>query len=122
MLLSLVFPLGRSKMGFDNGLLLAEKCAGLNGHLSCSETICVSAQTFWRRIEMTEWTEEWPTEPGWYWFVGHLDCWSDKELHSVRVRVSEAARNGVVYVVDGNFMYEDESVGMWCPAIFPEPL
>jgi len=72
-------------------------------------------------VDEENWTEEWPTEPGWYWFIGRLHHWCDEELRSVRVYVSGATRSGVVYETDGRFIYEDESAGVWCPAVLPEP-
>ena len=73
---------------------------------------------------MTEWTKEWPTEPGRYWFWGQVSrSWTGKECKPdyflVKVR---RCVNGVMYVTDGRFIYEAEGAkGVWCLAIVPEP-
>lgn len=52
-----------------------------------------------------EWTPDWPTEPGWYWFYGNKYGESRVSMGTVRVdRIS----NGVMTVMDGHFMYPSE--------------
>ncbi len=52
-----------------------------------------------------EWTTDWPTAPGWYWFYGRR---YGEEMHSLgTVEVSKAS-NGVIRVLGGAFMYRQE--------------
>ena len=72
---------------------------------------------------MTKWTEEWPTEPGKYWFWGQkFRNWSGEYkpgMYLVKVR---QCVNSLVYVTDGHFIYEEEGArGQWQPAVVPEP-
>ena len=71
---------------------------------------------------MTKWTEEWPTEPGRYWFWGQSDYGMrglPARLYSV---VVHKADRGPVYVADGSFMYRGGGGwGVWCRAVLPEP-
>ena len=70
--------------------------------------------------DQNEWSDEWPTEPGTYWFYGW--DWGDfnrePELHYVRVkRIS----NGVAHITDGNFVLKgDKWYGKWQIADLPE--
>jgi hypothetical protein len=74
-------------------------------------------------MSKTEWTEEWPTEPGYYWFYGW--CWRSEirdgkapRFFYVRVR---PCSNSMMYVTDGHFMYEEEGgYGLWSKAQLPE--
>ena len=64
------------------------------------------------------WTKEWPTEPGWYWFYGHL-YGEDRDSEYGIVRVYEIS-NGVMRTIDGQFMYEaDGHDGIFTKAILP---
>lgn len=68
---------------------------------------------------MANWTKEWPTCPGYYWFYGW--CFGDRDRaakhHYVKVR---KIANGVSYVADGHFLYKAEGGdGYWSPAITP---
>lgn len=82
-------------------------------------------------MEIT-WSEEWPTEPGDYWFYGWT--WLDNTMerngppkyHHVQVHVT--AGGARVYIARGNFMYKsnlvrnyERHVGVWTPVTFPEP-
>ena len=51
------------------------------------------------------WSSEYPTEPGWYWFFGRKYGEERYSLGTVRVI---PISNGIMYVLDGNFMYESE--------------
>lgn len=70
---------------------------------------------------MTEWTDEWPIEPGWYWFWGqpHYGLRNlDSELYSVRVYETST---DLAFVAGGDFMYRGGGGwGLWCPAILPD--
>lgn len=70
-------------------------------------------------MEEREWSAEWPTKPGWYWFFGYLYGGETREYAPVQVfKVS----NGVVRTVNGNFMYRSEGhLGLFIPAIVPSP-
>lgn len=71
---------------------------------------------------MTEWTKEWPTEPGWYWFYGQkFRGWNDDGDPQLYMVIVHKTRNGVACVVDGHFMYAQEGAwGWWQPAILPD--
>jgi len=72
-----------------------------------------------------DWTEDWPTEPGHYWFYG----WCFRPWGSVRVRPPEwhfvrvsRTANSLAFVTDGHFLYKSEGgEGLWMPAMLPEP-
>ncbi|MHA2063251.1 MAG: hypothetical protein ACXABY_02600 [Candidatus Thorarchaeota archaeon] len=50
-----------------------------------------------------KWTNEWPTNPGWYWFYGNKYGEATAEIGIVRViKVS----NGVAHTLDGHFMFK----------------
>ena len=66
------------------------------------------------------WTTEWPTEPGHYWFYGW--CFRDRDkpakFHCVEVWKLQKGR---AYVTDGHFLYKAEGAeGVWQPVEFPE--
>ncbi len=52
-----------------------------------------------------EWTSDWPTKPGWYWFYGQKYGEVERSMSTIRVR---RAMNGVYRVIDGHFMYQQE--------------
>lgn len=67
-----------------------------------------------------DWTKEWPTTPGFYWFFGPKYS-RDKRTttHLVEVWPSKPKPT---YVLDGNFLYqEDGGKGLWAPAEIPKP-
>jgi len=66
---------------------------------------------------MTEWTTEWPTTKGWYWFYG----WDfgrgrsgreEPTLYPVRIK---KVSNGYMYVCEGYFIYKGQAEGLWLP-------
>jgi hypothetical protein len=72
---------------------------------------------------MTEWTEEWPTERGWYWFLGQTSkmMW-DREPEKVPVRVHRDATGKPVHVGGGRFLYKGEGArGLWTRMVMPDP-
>lgn len=70
------------------------------------------------------WTNQWPTEPGEYWFYGW--CWGsrarDPQMHFVRAsRTGPPEHPGLVVVTDGHFLWQSEGgLGLWCPAKLPD--
>ena len=69
--------------------------------------------------KMDEWSLEWPTEPGHYWFYGWCfrDRKRDAELHFVKV---SKISNGVCRVTKGYFLYKQEKgFGLWMKATLP---
>ena len=67
-----------------------------------------------------EWTIEWPTEPGNYWFYGYRfrSRTSPPELNLVKAR---GVRNGVALIVEGSFMFREEGAyGVWIKANLPD--
>jgi len=71
-----------------------------------------------------EWSKEWPTEPGWYWFCGWKTKWlfdnkSIPLLQTLKVRIS--GNNYPMYICDGHFMFkEDHPIGFFLPLETPE--
>ena len=65
------------------------------------------------------WTKEWPTTPGQYWFYGRRSSMRDKDdLFYVQVR---KIQNGVTYICEGSFLFEAEGAkGVWQPITLPE--
>ena len=67
------------------------------------------------------WTQEWPTEPGWYWFYGQcFRNWTGEWCPRLYYVTARRCSNGMVYTTDGHFMYEEEAQGWWQPAVLPE--
>jgi len=60
---------------------------------------------------MSEWTTEFPTEEGLYWFYGYrygkISCGSTNEPELSKVDV-HVVKNGFMYIADGQFMYEGD--------------
>lgn len=52
------------------------------------------------------WTQEWPTEPGMYWFYGQR--YQEKRVELCFLRVWESA-NSLFLVCEGNIMYKSEA-------------
>ena len=70
-----------------------------------------------------EWTAEWPTQNGHYWFYGW--CWKSEankpEMHFVRVGAI-ATPGKFAYVTNGHFLFVGEGAeGKWLKAELPEP-
>lgn len=71
---------------------------------------------------MKEWTKEWPTEPGWYWFFGwpysgEKDSGREPELNTVEVI---EIPNDLVFVRRGSFWYKsDGGEGLFRKATVP---
>ena len=71
------------------------------------------------RREELEWTIEWPTKPGQYWFYGFR--WKDRDrppkFYYVSVR---KIANGFAYVEGHAFMYKAEKdYGVWAQVELP---
>jgi len=69
-----------------------------------------------------QWTPEWPTAPGLYWFHGWAFLakpTSKPEMLFVEMFISGNDRP--VYVSGASFMYKSENNGLWSPANLPEP-
>jgi len=68
------------------------------------------------------WSEDWPTEPGHYWFSGRTHGYwaTDKpKMHFVEVRTTVTVP---LYFTDKGFFDEDDGAdGYWMPARVPEP-
>lgn len=75
----------------------------------------------------TEWTREWPTEPGWYWFYGRLSTLNgtrDGKPGRTELRPIQVFRcgdGGLAYSAMTFFIYESEGAeGWWVKAEIPE--
>lgn len=69
---------------------------------------------------MNDWTEEWPTAEGMYWFYGWL--WCDKYYTNLIERKPQCSivdvkriANGALYVSHGTFLHKNTGrhVGLW---------
>jgi len=69
-----------------------------------------------------QWTSEWPTEPGMYWFYGwpFLQGEPTDEPEWVSVEVFFDGGGKSVWVGGGHFMFKSENRGLWTPAILPD--
>lgn len=60
---------------------------------------------------MKQWTKEFPTKAGWYWFYGYrygrVSCGSEETPRLMTVKV-DTCNDGFVYIADGQFMYKSE--------------
>jgi len=71
-----------------------------------------------RQQRSLRWLNEWPTEPGQYWFYGKRFRSSKHELCLVEVN---KISNGVCYTTHGHFLYKAEGCeGKWQKVILPE--
>jgi hypothetical protein len=71
---------------------------------------------------MTEWTAEWPTESGRYWFYGwrFMPAY-DRSPELSLVEIWKSPSGGLLYVTGGHFLYKEEGArGVWQKAILPE--
>jgi len=59
-----------------------------------------------------EWSKEWPTKEGTYWFYGYrygrISCGFKCDPEYCFVRVFKAA-NGLMFKADGQFLYKSET-------------
>ena len=73
---------------------------------------------------MPEWSKEFPTEPGYYWFFG--DNLSNKpRVKDIKMRLVTMNFSGLPEC-EGNFMSESTSIGLWlkldAPSMPPKDL
>lgn len=74
------------------------------------------------KIMNTEWTKEFPNEPGTYWLCGWRFT-RDKVSGPAKLYLVTVLRtpNSLAYVCDGAFLYLSEGVeGLWTPAVIPD--
>lgn len=94
-----------------------------------SEELC-DVYKGWRylheKIEVN-WTREWPTEPGRYWFYGYpygkqkTEMGLGDKTPSLHLVNADKTSNSMVYVMDGQFLFRDSKIiGMFCKAELPE--
>lgn len=71
---------------------------------------------YWRNVaesnnDGNEWTRDWPTEPGSYWFYGYrygrVSCGYEKDRELCSVVVKKIS-NGVMLIESGSFMHREE--------------
>lgn len=66
---------------------------------------------------MKNWTDEWPSEPGSYWFHGLQYGHGKPRLCYVEVR---QASNALMHITNGAFMYKEERhKGKWQKVTLP---
>lgn len=67
------------------------------------------------------WHKEWPTEHDkYYWFYGWPFGDKNKEAEYVLVRARITGNNHIVFIGDGQFLYQSEAIGLWRDANLPE--
>lgn len=68
---------------------------------------------------MTQWTREWPTTPGRYWFFGRRSRSAERDELFAAIVVQ--ASNTMVHIIEGSFAYQEEgAVGRWAPMELPD--
>lgn len=69
---------------------------------------------------MSEWTEEAPTEKGYYWFYGEVDpCEMYEDEYELRTVEVWGGKN-TMYVSEGRFIYPEKVKGKWKKLETPE--
>lgn len=71
--------------------------------------------------EAHDWSSEWPTEPGRYWFYGWRSTFAknNSKPSLMMVNVRQVA-NSLMFITDGVFLYKGEGAeGVFCSAIAP---
>jgi len=71
--------------------------------------------------ELSEWTLEWPDEPGQYLFYGHRKSDPDRKFRLRLVRV-EMGSNSIFRATEGEFFYPSEQYGWFrrVDLVYPE--
>ena len=69
-----------------------------------------------------EWTKEFPTEKGEYWFYGHANKYSiyqqDKEWYYIKIR--KDSLGNIMYITEGSFIQESFMQGIFTKVKFPD--
>jgi hypothetical protein len=67
-----------------------------------------------------QWSPDWPTEPGWYWFYGHR--YPASKVRVLRL-VSADLERGLILLTDGDREYFPGNAGphVWARAEVPAP-
>lgn len=65
-----------------------------------------------------DWTREWPSKFGCYWFYGIAHGAKSPEL--MFVKAWQTGNSKIALVADGNFLYREEASGMFAVAETPE--
>ena len=69
---------------------------------------------------MEQWLDEWPKEPGYYWFYGKRFGKGEPKLCYVEVHRT-SVKSVPSYVTHGHFMYKQEGcTGKWQKVVLPE--
>lgn len=63
------------------------------------------------------WTEQWPTEPGWYWFYGTE---ADMAVRLMAVEVVVSNKQTLMYKAGMVYIYPQSAFGVWLPIVMPE--
>ena len=70
---------------------------------------------------MSEWTAEYPSEEGWFWFYGYpSECakrFKDCQLMPVQVR---KASKGFMVCTEARFLFPRDCDGVWMPMTVPD--
>lgn len=69
---------------------------------------------------MNDWTDNWPSISGFYWFYGKRFA-NDTDNRLFMSRVHRKDNGDCIYICDGNFLYKSEGAeGVWKPIEKPE--
>ena len=70
------------------------------------------------------WIEEWPTEPGWYWFYGWMSSFGVRNRHpdTYLVVVRQDSTGHPILISGSRFIYREEgATGKWAQMKLPTP-
>ncbi len=71
------------------------------------------------RLSLAEWSENFPTEPGWYWFYGRR--FRGKYVPTLMpVHAVKSANDHNICLTMGAVIYRSEAEGLWLPMTLPE--
>ena len=65
----------------------------------------------------TDWTKEWPTTPGWYWFYG---VEGGMQIRLMSVEVVASNKKTLMYKAGMVYIYPGSADGVWQSAVVPE--
>jgi hypothetical protein len=73
----------------------------------------------------TVWTDEWPTDPGRYWFYGWRSSFSfddGRKPELFACKAMQSANGRMTIICEGAFLYREEGAeGYFLPCLTPEP-
>ncbi len=75
--------------------------------------------------KQTDWTTEWPTEEGLYWFYGYTTKWeakpeADEPRRLLSVRAVDDGKGNIHTMGAAEFIFKTEATGHWVRAWVPD--